>query len=235
MIYRKYLKSKFLFLLMALSTGLLAKADTHYIPHISIGGRAGMTLSEMSFSPSVKQSFTNGFMFGAAFTYAEERHVGLRAELNLTQRGWKENFEELNDEFNYKRTLTYIELPIMTHIFFGGRKVKCLFNLGPEFCYMISESVSSNFDYKNPGSVPGFPNINRHTEQMYLDVKNKFDYGICAGVGMEYLLNRKNSLQLEVRYYYGLGNIYPAAKKDIFGASRNMTISVTLGYMFRVK
>lgn len=209
--------------------------QTHYVPHITVGGKGGVTFSNISFSPGVEQSMAMGTTFGLSFTYAEERHVGLRFEVNLTQRGWKENFEEYNDEFNYSRKLTYVSVPLMTHIFFGGKKVKCLFNLGPEFGYLISESVSSNFDYKNPESVPGFPTQNRHMEQMYMEVKNKFDYGITAGIGMEYVINRKNSVQLEARYYFGLGNIYPASKKDVFGASRNQTIAVTLAYMFRLK
>lgn len=224
-----------IFILIMSFAALTARADNHYKSHVSVGAHGGVTLSEMAFSPGVKQSFLQGLTFGAAFTYAEERHVGLRAEINMAQRGWKENYEDLNDEFNYSRTLTYLEVPVMTHIFFGGRKVKCFFNLGPEFCYMVGESVSSNFDYQSPSTVPGFPNVNRHNEQLYLDVKNKFDYGICAGVGAEFLINRRNSIQLEGRFYYGLGNIFSAAKKDIFGASRNMTIAVTLGYMFRFK
>lgn len=222
-------------LAIASLAALTASSQTHYVPHIMIGGRAGVTMSNMAFSPGVEQSMNMGYTFGATFTYAEERHVGLRAEINITQRGWKENFEEYADQFNYSRSLTYISLPVMTHIFFGSRKIKCLFNLGPEFGYLISENATANFDYKNPTAVPGFPTHNRSYEQLYLDVKNRFDYGITAGVGVEYVVNKKNSIQLEARYYFGLGNIYPAAKKDIFSASRNQTISVAIAYQFRLK
>ncbi|MEE0979874.1 MAG: porin family protein, partial [Muribaculaceae bacterium] len=109
---------------------LVSLAQKHYQSHVHVGGHAGVTMSEMSFSPSVKQSFTQGFTMGASFRYAEERHVGLLAELNLSQRGWAENFEEA--PLNYSRTLTYIDLPIMTHIFFGGRNFKGFINLGPQ-------------------------------------------------------------------------------------------------------
>lgn len=40
---------------------------------------------------------------------------------------------------------------------------------------------------------------------------------------------------LEGRYYYGLGNIFSAKKKDEFSASRGTAIEVTLGYMFHIK
>lgn len=212
-----------------------AVAQTHYKAHTYVGGHAGMTMSDMSFSPSVPQSFAMGYMFGASFTYAEERHVGLRVELNVEQRGWKENFDEYKDLFSYSRHLTYISVPVMTHIFFGGRKVKCIVNLGPEFSYMLSDKISANFDYLNPEAVPGFPTRNRHNEQLYMPVKNKFDYGITAGLGAQYNVNTRNAIQLEARFYFGLGNIYSASKKDVFSASRNISLSFTAAYLFRLR
>lgn len=213
----------------------VVKAQDRYVPHVSVGARGGVTLSNISFSPSIEQSMLMGYTFGGVFTYAEERHVGLRVELSVTSKGWKEDFEELKDEFNYNRRLTYIELPVMTHIFFGGKNVKCLFNLGSQFGYMISDNVSANFDYMHPDQVPGFPMTNRQYEQLYTAVKTRFDYGIVGGVGAEFIVNKKNSIQVEARYYFGLGNIYPSSKKDTFAASRNQTISVAFAYMFRLK
>ncbi|MDE6199349.1 MAG: PorT family protein [Muribaculaceae bacterium] len=219
--------------LTALIVIVSAKAQTHYIPHVWIGGHAGMTMSEMSFSPSVRQSMTQGTTAGVAFRYAEERHVGLIAELNISQRGWKEDFEDA--PFSYSRQLTYIELPILTHIFFGSPKFKGFVNLGPVVGYMIGDNISSDFNYANPDMVPGFPLENRSTEQMAMEVKNKFDYGITAGAGCEFVVKRRHAFTLEARYYFGLGNIYPSSKKDTFSASRGTSIMVTLGYMFRLK
>lgn len=210
-----------------------AKAQTHYIPHVWIGGHAGITMSEMSFSPSVKQSMTQGMTAGVSFKYAEERHVGLIAELNISQRGWKEDFEE--HPFSYSRTLTYTELPILTHIFFGSRKFKGFFNLGPVVGLMVGDNISADFDYEHPDQVAGFPLANRSTEQMSMEVKNKFDYGITAGAGCEFIVKCRHAISLEARYYFGLGNIYPSSKKDTFSASRGTSILVTLGYSFRIK
>lgn len=219
-------------LVLALAS-LSAIAQTHYKSHVHVGGHAGMTLSQMDFVPKTKGSFKPGITMGASFRYAEERHVGLLAELNLTQKGWKEDFE--GAPLKYERTLTYIELPVMTHIFFGSPKFKGFFNVGPQINYMISSSISSNFDYNNPSAVPEFPAGYRVNDQMYLPVKNKFDYGICAGAGAELILKHRHCIQAEVRFYYGLGNIYPDNKRDVFSASRNLCLSVTLGYMFRIK
>ena len=113
--------------------------------------------------------------------------------------------------------------------------MKGFVNLGPSVGYMISESISSNFDYRNPGAVEGFPIANRHVNQMSMDIKNRFDYGITAGAGVEFIIRKKHSVMLEGRYYYGLGNIFPSNKRDEFSASRGTSIQVTLGYLFHLK
>jgi hypothetical protein len=186
----------------------------------------------MSFSPGVQQSFLMGEAAGITFRYTEEKYFGLIAELLLERRGWKENYEEL--PFQYQRTLTYIQLPLLTHIYFGSNRAKGFVNLGPEFSYMIASGIKANFDYNNTSSVANYPS-NRMTEQLYTPIKNKFDYGISAGVGVEIFMNRRNSVLLEGRFYYGLGNIFPSSKADTFSASRSMSIMANLGYYFRVK
>lgn len=218
---------------MSFFTLLLASAETHYKPHISIGAHAGATMSQVSFSPSVKQAWTNGLVGGVQVRYAEERLVGLLGELNVVQRGWKEDFEE--GPLSYARTSTYISLPIMTHIYFGPPRFKCFFNLGPEFSYLLGESTSANFDYHRPFEAEGWPQKSRMVEQLTTDISKKFDYGICLGFGCEFWLQPRHSVYLEGRFYYGLGNIFPSSKADTFDASRNMTISVTMGYNFRLK
>ena len=123
----------------------------------------------------------------------------------------------------------------MTHIYFGSSRFKCFVNLGPQICYMVGDEIKSNFDYHHPESVEAFPNRNRMTEQMWTPIKNKFDYGICGSLGGEFFVQPRHSILLEARYYFGLGNIYPATKADTFSASRAMSIEVSLGYFFRLK
>lgn len=215
-----------------LGAWLPASAQRHYVPHVHVGVHGGISLSQQSFYPSVEEKMLGGMNFGFSFRYAEERHVGILVELNLEQRGWKEDFKET--PLSFQRRLTYIELPIMTHIFFGGRKVKGFFNLGPEVGYMIGDKVTADFDYMAAPNVPDFP-TNRRYEQMQLDIHSRFDYGITAGAGVEFIIKKRHSITLEGRYYYGLGNIYPSSKRDIFSASRGSSIQVTLGYLFRLK
>ena len=212
---------------------LLATAQTHYEGQISVGGKGGVSLSRVNFNPSVEQIMLPGMTAGVMFRYIEEKNFGLIAELNMTQRGWKENFEE--SDYNYSHRFTYLELPIMTHIYFGNRRVKGFFNLGPEINVMLGDGIKSNFAYQDAADMEYFINDTRHIEQMTMDIKNRFDYGICGGAGMEINLNSKHSLLLEGRFYYGLTDIFPNHKTDIFSSSNSMTVTVTLGYFYRLK
>lgn len=226
---------------LVLSACLLAAAacaaQTHYKAHISVGGRAGVTLSRLDISPSMPQNMLLGSTGAVTFRYAEEKLFGLVAELGWAQRGWKENFsyDDQKSPLSYSRQFTYLTLPVMTQIIFGGRRAKCFINLGPEVSYMLGESISANFDYINPTAAPGWPDRARQTAQMSMAVKNKFDYGICGSIGGEFYLRPRHSVTLEVRYYFGLGNVFPSSKADTFSASRCTSIEATLGYYFRLK
>lgn len=219
--------------IIATLIALFTAAQTHYQGTIAVGGKVGATLSRLNLNPSVEQMMLPGMTAGVMFRYIEEKNFGLVAELNMTQRGWKENLEE--SEYSYSHRFTYLELPIMTHIYFGNQRVKGFFNLGPEINLMLGDGISSNFDYKNAGDLDYFVTNTRHIEQMTMDVNNRFDYGICAGAGLELNLNTKHSLLLEGRFYYGLTDVFPNHKTDIFSSSNSMTVSVTLGYFYRLK
>lgn len=204
----------------------------YYSPDFSIGVKGGATLSRMDFVPHISQNMTPGMTFGIMARYSEEKLFGLLGELNITQRGWAEDFRGL--PVSYSRHLTYIQLPLMTQIRFGWKRVKLFVNLGPEAGYMLGDKIKSDFDYSDPvASVPGYSS-NRHNEQMTMDVANRFDYGIAGGLGAEFFVARRHSITLEGRFYYGIGNIFRATRTSTFSASRGLSVEITLGYFFRV-
>lgn len=220
-------------LMCLLLLSLQASGQMHYEPQISVGGKAGATLSRTNFSPSVPQSMVTGFIAGGTIRYMEEKHFGLIGEFNIAQHGWKETFEGYNYQFN--RRFTYMEIPMLTHIFFGSHKFRGFFNAGPQIGFMIAQSTGSNFDYKNFETIEDFPSTYRNTDQFNLNVKYKFDYGIAAGVGMEFLHTPKQSFVLEGRFYYGLRDVFGNHAKDSFSASNSMSVAITLGYNYRIK
>lgn len=206
-------------------------AQTHYSSNISFGAKGGMDFSRIFFSPNVRQSFQPGVNFGVMFRYIEENHFGLIAEVDFMQRGWKEDFQDT--PYKYSGTLNYIQIPVLAHIYFGGRN-KFFMNLGPEIGFRVGESRSSNFDVSEIGKLDDFP-PNRTFYQWSQDANQKIDYGISAGLGYEFHFNKRNSLMLEGRFYYGIGNVFKTVRQEGFRASNQMTVSASIGYWFRFK
>lgn len=218
------------FLCFSALSALPVAAQTHYESKIEIGAHGGANLSMVSFTPGITQGFLLGANGGINFRYMEENHFGFIVELNLEQRGWKEDFEKR--PFSYSRTVNYLQLPFLAHIYFG-RRGRFFINAGPSVSVALGESTSSNFNYADVGSVEGFPN--RVTYQYGMRVENRFDYGISGGIGGEFSINRRNALYLEARYYFGLGNILRSGRTEHFRGSNPMSISISAGYWFRVK
>ena len=185
------------------------------MPEMYIGANMGITESMVSFNPAIPQGFLMGFNGGIVFRYIAEKNVGMQAELNFSQRGWKES------SGLYSRQLNYIELPFMTHIYMGNKN-RFFINLGPKISYLLSEKVLLN------------STDNSTDVQHITPVEHPFDYGICAGFGI--LFNIKGKiLQFDTRANYGLSDIFANQKKDYFATSSNFDLSANLAWLFQVK
>ena len=222
---------RIVFLTIALLTFFNASAQD-FNPQLSIGAKGGVSLSQTMFSPNIDQSFIIGQCGGIMVRYIEENHFGLIGEINWVNRGWKETFKDTSYEFS--RKLNYLQIPLLAHIYFGSDRAKVFLNAGPEIGFLISNSSTMNFNPNDVESLEDFPEFHE-TAQMTMDIKNKIDYGISAGLGVEISINSKHSLLMEGRFYYGLNNVFGANKKDVFSASNGIAIMATLGYYFRLK
>lgn len=226
------LKRLVLAIIISLSISISGLAQTHFDSKVDLGVRGGATFSTVTFKPSITGTFGLGYTGGLTFRYSEENHFGLVAEVNLVQRGWAEKFEDL--PYKYQRILNYLEVPIMSHIYFGKRG-KFFINAGPEIAYYLGDKINSNFDYNDTSELEGFHDKNRRDEQLTMQVSQKIDFGIVAGLGGEFSINRRNSIAIEARLYYGIGNVMPSGRQDTFSLSNQLSIGVTAGYWFRIK
>ena len=119
-----------------------ALAQTHYESKIEIGGQ-GERIFQWFLSPRVsRKAFLPGANGGINFRYMEENHFGFIVELNFEQRGWKEDFEKR--PFSYSRTVNYLQLPFLAHIYFG-RRGRFFINAGPLSVLLLGESNKFKF------------------------------------------------------------------------------------------
>lgn len=211
---------------------LRAQSD-HYEGNIFAGVKGGVTVSRIFFNPSVPQGMKPGGMAGVMFRYIEESHFGLIAELNFEQRGWKESFKDT--DFRYSRTLNYLQIPVLAHIYFGSPRAHFFINAGPEVGFMLGESTSANFDPEQIQSIPDFPLHGRQVAQLTLPAEPKVDFGISAGLGAELFTDGKGSITIEGRFYYGLGNTVECGRTRNFSSANSMSVMASIGYWFRLK
>ncbi len=220
-----------LILTIILFTTSLSFAQKKIDKELWFGAKGGVTFSQLSISPNIKQSFEMGTLGGITMRYAEEQFFGIILELNYSQKGWKEKFIESDAQYQYSRTLNYVELPFLAHIYFGKKSFRFFINLGPQIGFCVGESTKSNFDL---GAIPKF-STNRETTHYNMGVDKPFDYGLTGGVGCEFRIKNRHSIVMEGRYYFGLADIFNNKSADYFSVSSNQSILASISYMYNIK
>ncbi len=196
---------------------------------LAVGINGGINMSKVSFNPTIKQSNLNGLNGGLTIRYTCEKYFStlcsIQLEANYSQRGWKEKIED-NDN-TYQRTINYLEIPFMAHLSWGKeyRGMQFFLNAGPQANMYISDK-----EEKGGGTWDASTRPNHVTAQYGKAVDNKFDYGIAAGAGFEFA-TKLGHFTLEARYYYGLGDVFGATKKDYFSRSGNSSTIVKFSYL----
>ncbi|NLY23612.1 MAG: PorT family protein [Bacteroidales bacterium] len=199
------------------------------------GAGGGVMSASVDFMPAIPQMFNRGVYAGVAVKYISEKHLGLVSEINFAQRGWKEEFDPITD-FSFKRTLNYIEVPFMTHVYFG-KKARFILNAGPQISILIGDkqemSQALAEDLAKRQAVD--PDAPIGVQYGPMDEMNRFDYGLVGGVGME-LRTGIGDIDLEGRYYFGLGDVFNSRRSDdaYFSRSAHRLIEAKLTYYLKI-
>lgn len=239
------MKKSVLSLLFVLLPSWLFAQVGRYRSEFAAGVNGGYVLGNVGFLPKVTQGLHGGMTGGLTLRYTSEKYFNtlcsIYAEVNYVQGGWEENIVDLKDRpvvnavtglaEEYGRTINYIQVPVFAHLAWGkeGRGVQFFFQAGPQFGYMLNEKTSLNFALDNANLKD---RANEETAQYGMPVEHKFDYGIVAGVGVEYTLPKVGHVLLDARYYYALANIYGDSKRDYFARSNLSNVVVKLSYLF---
>lgn len=213
-----------LFLLVTGNWSLAIAQAQKFHSEWNIGVNGGVTLSKMRFNPSVPQEFLPQYAGGISFRYITEQNFGIQAELNYSMRGWKEKTDTISFFNKYSRSLVYAELPLLTHLYFDMSKhTRFIINAGPQLGYYLSDT------HEGTSNLVGEYNVEA------LKVKNKFDYGLLGGMGVE-LRTGIGKFVLEGRYYFGLSDVFDTkktAEHDYLSASGNQVVGVKLTYYIK--
>jgi hypothetical protein len=193
----------------------------------TFGVTGGITLSRVVFVPKVEENLLEGAHGGILLRWITERNLGLQLELNYKQEGWRENFADIADlpvdaNYRFTRRMNYLEIPFLTHIYFGGGRTRFFVNAGPQLAWLLSEDTYENLE----GAVPTTP-YSQHT----MFAEKRLEWGIGGGPGVEFR-SSWGHLQLEGRFYYALSDFYNTRYEDAFGKASPQVYSLRLAYLF---
>lgn len=231
----KRLKLALLALTFLITNNLFAQREL-FTGEFYFGAGAGASAASIDFLPSVPQTKKIGFFGGVAAKYVSQKHLGVIVEANYSQRGWEEDFDP-ESGFSYNRTLNYLEIPFMTHVYFGN-KTRFIFNAGPQLSILLNDSqemsqaLADDLEARreaNPDLPIGF-------QYNPISEMQRVDYGLVGGVGME-VQTGIGSFDLEGRYYFGLGDIFTSRRSEnaYFGRSAHRLIEAKLTYYIKIK
>ena len=217
---------------------------------LAIGGSGGYVMSKLGFIPDVPQDQHGGMTAGLTVRYTSEKYFSsvcaIVAEINYAQVGWKERILTPQDKpvinavtglaESYQRTLDYLQVPAFARLGWGRERkgFQFFFQAGPQVGFLLSERTKMNFPWES--RTPAYDNGTGRTSSVVaqdtMAVEHKVDYGIAAGLGLEFSHPKVGHFLIEGRYYYGLGDIYGNSKKDYFSRSNLSNIVIKLTYLF---
>ena len=193
----------------------------------NVGFNGGVNLNKVGFNPRVKQTYQIGPGFGAMIRYTSEKYFkavcSLQLEVNYNSLGYKEQNDE--QTYSFSRKMNYIQVPLLAHMAWGREEkgIQFFFNAGPYANFLVSKEKTADGD---ESLLTNYHHIN--------ETDNDFDFGIIAGIGTE-INTSVGRFDLEVRYDYGLGNIYDNSKKGYYSISNNATINARIAYFIPIK
>lgn len=217
-----------LLILLTLGSISIESQNNLIEPELWIGTTQGAVGSFANFVPSISQGFQVGYTGGIFFRYVSEKYFGVQADILYSQRGWVENTG--NPAHSYSCNMDYMEIPVLTYAYVGNKLVRGYLLLGPKIGFLVNWQERANFAYIDPTTGAKL-DLGRSTDHYGKRPENIFDWGITAGLGIEFQSTIGN-FGLEARYGFGLGDMYSNKKGEDFGTSSMQSVYVQLTYLF---
>lgn len=154
-----------------------------------------------------------GYTVGANLEIPIGTYLGLHPEVLVTQKGFKGSGTILGSDYSYKRTTTFLEIPVLVAL-----KPSENFSIvvGPQFAYMLSEKNEFNSDF----------GISQEDEEKFDNEIRKNLLGIVGGVNLNF-----NHFTIGGRVGFDLQNNRGDGTSDV-PRYKNVWGQLTLGYRF---
>jgi len=167
-----------------------------------------------------------GVTLGVMGQYDVNDWLGIRAELDWTQKNYRHTREVLKN-MCYDYTNNYLQLPVMASFGFGGERLRGFCNVGAYGGYWLN-SGREGFDTNSFSEIAY--NFSENIE-FNSNRDQRLDFGLLGGLGLEYRFDSHWAAQAEVRYYYSL----VSTQKDYMRVSDpryNSTLALQAGVWY---
>ena len=204
-------------------------AATQVFGQLSVGVRAGFGSYGAYFEPpSLVGRQVNLYEpnFGLVAVYNNMHNAGIQLEVNYAIKGWREKEKEC-DTVRYKREITYLEIPLMTHFEIGRSWFRIFGIFGPYVAFKQSEKETIlNYEAL----------IAQNPYDMYHQSIRKIDFGNKVGLGFRIDANTRFSVLADVRYDLQVAGGQNIFKKqpNMIQASRLSELSCSLSLIFNI-
>tara|TARA_Y100001935_G_scaffold237644_1_gene223317 strand:- start:2179 stop:2841 length:663 start_codon:yes stop_codon:yes gene_type:complete len=200
------------------STTLIYSQNT-----ISIGLKSSYNSSNINFYNNFfPQNIGTSSFYDFSFSFITEiknkKNTGIRIEISKMNKGW---VGDTNNKI-YTSEISYLNVPVTMSTYFGNKKTKINFLLGPFFEYQLS----NNSDYL----ISEISDLDIYFDDLR---DNKWGYGLMTSAGLSFNLN-KNHFQFLVSYQYNFDNLIDVKIKNalIPDISNFNTLSLSFVYLF---
>lgn len=196
---------------------------------LSVGVRGGYGAFGVHFEPpSLNGNQENLFepCFGFVAVFNDKNNAGVQLEVNYAVKGWLEKDEDIENS-EYKREISYLEIPLMSHVELGRGWFRVIGTLGPYVAFKQSEKTHS----KNYDGV-----ISYNTYDMYHQSIRDIDFGNKVGLGFRVNVGKYFSAFADVRYdlqIAGGQNIFKDHPNGI-QTSRLKELGGSVGILFNI-
>ena len=190
---------------------------------VSVGLKSSYNSSNINFYNNFfPQNIGTSSFYDYSFSFITEiknkKNTGIRIEISKMNKGW---VRDTNNNI-YTSEISYLNIPVTMSTYFGNKKTKINFLLGPFFEYQLSNN--SDFLLSEVSDL-----------DIYFDDlrDNKWGYGLMTSVGLSFNLN-KNHFQFLVSYQYNFDNLIDVKIKNslIPDISNFNTLSLSFVYLF---
>jgi len=182
--------------------------------------KGGINSSSVNFKPGVPQNPTYGIVLGGSYSYMAEPAAGVLIELLYVQSGWDEL--SLTPELYYRRSLNYLELPILSNFVIGRKEYHLKFQLGPKISYLLNDEEST--------SIP-------EDQWRYYygkEIEDRLELGLAVGGSFSRIFSF-GEIQIDGRYNTNFSNLWRATEDFVLINSQVKGFSLTLYYWFDAK